>query len=90
MNSLPCPGPSLAAWTLPPWSSISFFTSDSPIPSPPCARSGVRSARTGNREHRVTQTVFVVREPDIALTSKLAELRLQFPGSEVKAVDCPQ
>jgi hypothetical protein len=50
---------------------------------------GVRSARTGNREHRVTQTVFVVREPDIALTSKLAELRLQFPGSEVRAVDCP-
>lgn len=50
---------------------------------------GVRSARVGNREHRVTQTVFVVREPDIALTSKLAELRLQFPGSEVRAVDCP-
>ena len=50
---------------------------------------GVRSARTGNREHRVTQTVFVVREPDIALTTKLADLRLQFPGSEVRAVDCP-
>ncbi len=50
---------------------------------------GVRSARTGNREHRVTQTVYVVREPDIALTSKLAELRLQFPGSELRAVDCP-
>jgi hypothetical protein len=50
---------------------------------------GVRSARAGNREHRVTQTVFLVREPDIASTSKVAELRLQFPGSEVKAVDCP-
>jgi len=50
---------------------------------------GVRSARTGNREHRVTQTAFVVRAPDVALTAKLAELRLQFPGSELKAVDCP-
>jgi hypothetical protein len=50
---------------------------------------GVRSARAGNREHRVTLTVFVVREPDIAATSKLAELRFQFPGSEVRAVDCP-
>jgi hypothetical protein len=50
---------------------------------------GVRSARVGSREHRVTQTAFVVREPDVALTAKLAELRLQFPGSELKAVDCP-
>ena len=50
---------------------------------------GVRSARTGNREHRVTQTVFVIREPDVALTSKLAELRVQFPGSELRTVDCP-
>jgi sporulation related protein len=50
---------------------------------------GVRSARAGNREHRVTQTMFVLREPDVALTPKLAELRLQFPGSDLKAVDCP-
>ncbi len=49
---------------------------------------GVRSARAGNREHRVTQTAFVVRAPDVALTAKLAELRLQFPGSELRAVDC--
>jgi hypothetical protein len=52
-------------------------------------RKGVRSARVGGREHRVTQTAFVVREPDVTLTAKLAELRLQFPGSELKAVDCP-
>jgi len=50
---------------------------------------GVRSARAGNHEHRVTQTAFVVRAPDVALTAKLAEMRLQFPGSELKAVDCP-
>ncbi|HTS53866.1 MAG TPA: SPOR domain-containing protein [Burkholderiales bacterium] len=52
-------------------------------------RKGVRSARVGSREHRVTQTAFVVREPDVALTAKLAELRVQFPGSELRAVDCP-
>ena len=50
---------------------------------------GVRSALVGSREHRVTQTAFLVREPDIALTATLAELRLQFPGSELKAVECP-
>jgi hypothetical protein len=50
---------------------------------------GVRSARVGSREHRVTQTAFLVREPDVALTAALAELRLQFPGSELKAVECP-
>jgi SPOR domain len=50
---------------------------------------GVRSARVGKREHRVTQTAFVVRAPEVAVTAKLAELRLQFPGSELRAVDCP-
>jgi len=49
---------------------------------------GVRSARAGSREHRVTQTVLVVHEPDVALTAKLAELRPQFPGSELKALRC--
>ena len=49
---------------------------------------GVRSARVGSREHRVTQTAFLVRDPDVALTAKLAELRLQFPGSELKAAEC--
>jgi sporulation related protein len=49
---------------------------------------GVRSARAGSREHRVTQTVLVVHEPDVALTAKLAELRPQFPGSELKALQC--
>jgi len=49
---------------------------------------GVRSARVGSREHRVTQTVFLVRDPDVAVTAKLAELRLQFPGSELKAAEC--
>jgi len=49
---------------------------------------GVRSARAGSREHRVTQTLLVVHEPDVAFTAKLAELRLQFPGTELKALQC--
>jgi hypothetical protein len=49
---------------------------------------GVRSAHAGSREHRVTQTVLVVHEPDIALTAKLADLRVQFPGTELKALQC--
>ena len=35
MNSLPLPVPSLAAVTVPPCISTSFFTSVSPMPSPP-------------------------------------------------------
>ena len=49
---------------------------------------GVRSARAGSREHRVTQTVLVVHEPDIAFAAKLAELKGQFPGTELKALQC--
>ena len=37
MNSLPVPGPSLAAATLPPCSSTSALTSVRPIPSPPAS-----------------------------------------------------
>jgi hypothetical protein len=50
---------------------------------------GVRSAQVGSREHRVMQTAVYVREPSVALTAKLAEMRLQFPGSELKEAACP-
>ena len=43
MNSLPWPGPSLRASTVPPCISTSRRTSVRPIPSPPCARSMFRS-----------------------------------------------
>jgi hypothetical protein len=49
---------------------------------------GVRSARAGSREHRVTQTMLLMHEPDIALTAKLADLKQQFPGTELKALQC--
>ena len=51
---------------------------------------GVRSARVGNREHRMTQTAFFVREPDPRLSTQLAALATRFPGSELRALpECP-
>ena len=43
VNSLPCPGPALCAVIVPPCSSTSPFTSDSPMPSPPSLRAAVPS-----------------------------------------------
>ena len=43
MNSLPRPGPSLRAETLPSWSSTSFRTIVRPTPRPPSDRASVRS-----------------------------------------------
>lgn len=51
---------------------------------------GVRSARVGPREHRVTQSAVVLRDPDAQVSARLAELALRFPGSELRAVDCPR
>jgi hypothetical protein len=50
---------------------------------------GVRSARVGNREHHLTLTAVRVRDPDAQAAARLAELHTQFPGSELKALDCP-
>jgi hypothetical protein len=50
---------------------------------------GVRSAEVGRRDHRVTQTAFLVRNPDPAISARMAELTTRFPGSELKAKDCP-
>lgn len=50
---------------------------------------GVRSAEVGRRDHRVTRTAFLVRNPDPAASARMAELATRFPGSELKAKDCP-
>jgi hypothetical protein len=50
---------------------------------------GVRSARVGNRDHRLTLSALRVRDPDAQTSARLAELHTQFPGSELKAIDCP-
>jgi hypothetical protein len=50
---------------------------------------GVRSAKVGNRDHRLTLTALRVRDPDARVSARLAELHTQFPGTELKALDCP-
>jgi hypothetical protein len=50
---------------------------------------GVRSAQFGEREQRITQTAFLVRDPTEAQSAQLVNLKTEYPGSDVRAVDCP-
>ncbi|HEV8260105.1 MAG TPA: SPOR domain-containing protein [Burkholderiales bacterium] len=50
---------------------------------------GVRSATVGEREQRLTQTAFLISDPTEEESAKLAELKNEFPGSELRAVECP-
>ena len=50
---------------------------------------GVRSAQIGEREQRVSQTAFIVRDPTEAQSAQLVNLKSEYPGSELRAVDCP-
>ena len=50
---------------------------------------GVRSATVGEREQRVTQTAFLISDPTEQESAKLAELKNEFPGSELRSVECP-
>jgi hypothetical protein len=49
---------------------------------------GVKSAVIGERNHQVKRTLFQIRNAGDALATKLAELQRDFPGSELKAVEC--
>ena len=50
---------------------------------------GVRSAQIGEREQRITQTAFQVRDPTDTQSAQLANLKTRYPGTELRAVDCP-
>ncbi|HEX7811116.1 MAG TPA: SPOR domain-containing protein [Burkholderiales bacterium] len=50
---------------------------------------GVRSATVGKREQRVNQTAFLVRDPTEEDSANLAVLRSEFPGTELRATECP-
>lgn len=52
-------------------------------------RKGVRSAKVGKREHRLTLIALRVRDPDTRVSARLAELQTHFPGTELKVLDCP-
>jgi len=49
---------------------------------------GVRSATVGEREQRVTQTAFLISAPTEEESAKFAELKNEFPGTELRAVEC--
>lgn len=50
---------------------------------------GVRSAQIGQREQRISQTAFLVRNPTEEESAQLVDLKTRYPGSDLRAVDCP-
>ena len=50
---------------------------------------GVRSAIVGKREQRINQTAFLVRDPTAAHSENLAMFKVEFPGTDLRAIDCP-
>lgn len=50
---------------------------------------GVRSATSGKREQRVNQAAFVVRDPTDEDSANLVVLKSEFPGTELRALECP-
>jgi len=50
---------------------------------------GVRSAVVGSREQRVNQTAFLVADPTDDDSANLVLLKGDFPGTELRAVECP-
>lgn len=50
---------------------------------------GVRSAQIGEREQKITQAAFLLRDPTDEQAARLGNLKNGFPGSDVRAVECP-
>jgi hypothetical protein len=50
---------------------------------------GVRSAQIGEREQRITQAAFLLRDPTEEQSAQLGNLKIGFPGTDVRPVDCP-
>ena len=49
---------------------------------------GVKSAVSGPRTQEIDATVFQIKDSGESMTAQLAKLKLDFPGSELKAVEC--
>lgn len=52
------------------------------------AAKGVISARVGERTSKLTSTIFELKNLDAGMADKVMALRDEFPGSELKTVDC--
>ena len=51
---------------------------------------GLQAAKAGERMSKRLFTVFVLKDPDAAVTAKMAALQKDFPGSEIKAAACAE
>lgn len=51
---------------------------------------GIKSATAGRRENFLKQIAYFVRDPNAATVARLTELQRDFPGTQIKAVACPQ
>jgi aspartokinase len=49
---------------------------------------GVKSAVSGPRTQEIDATVFQIKDSGEPVTAQLTKLKLDFPGSELKAVEC--
>lgn len=49
---------------------------------------GVREAALAPRPNLVRQSTFLVREPDAEVVARLAALKQEFPGTDLRAVPC--
>jgi hypothetical protein len=49
---------------------------------------GVKSATVGERDGKLTLTLFTLKNPEVETATKMVELQSEFPGSELKAVAC--
>ncbi len=49
---------------------------------------GVKSAVSGPRIQEIGATVFQIKDSGESMTAQLTKLKLDFPGSELKAVEC--
>jgi hypothetical protein len=49
---------------------------------------GVKAAKVGARAGKLASTIFVLKDPDAAVTAKMAALQKDFPDSELKAAVC--
>ena len=49
---------------------------------------GVKSAVSGPRTQEIDATVFQIKDSSESMTTQLTKLKQDFPGSELKAVEC--
>ena len=52
------------------------------------AKQGVKLVRVQSRQQPLTQTLFVVRDPQQPVVSRLKELQTQYAGTEIKVGNC--